>query len=100
MAKDVGGDQLAIIRIEGMHCHKCEAAIRTSLQRVKGVNEVEVDFASRQASVLFDPSQVKLTELMRVIDAAGYSATSMMTNSGRPSDHNAQVAPAGSVGSE
>ena len=24
MADDVGGDQLVIIRIEGMHCHKCE----------------------------------------------------------------------------
>ena len=31
MAEDVGGDQFVIIRIDGMHCHKCEQAIQKSL---------------------------------------------------------------------
>jgi copper chaperone CopZ len=54
MAEDVGGDQLVIIRIDGMHCHKCETAIQRSLTRLPGVHEVEVDFNSGQASVLYD----------------------------------------------
>src|SRR5437868_5385365 len=48
-----GSDQFVLIRIEGMHCHRCEQAIKKLLQRKPGVHEAEVDFASGQASILF-----------------------------------------------
>ena len=75
MSADVARDQLAVIRIEGMHCHKCEQAIQKALEGVAGVNEVEVDFASGQASVLFDRSKVAVSRLMEEVAAAGYRAT-------------------------
>jgi hypothetical protein len=31
MLPDVANDKLLLIKIEGMHCHKCEAAIRKAL---------------------------------------------------------------------
>lgn len=71
MAEDVGADQLVIIRIDGMHCHKCEHAIRKSLLRLEGVHEVEVDFPSGQASVLYDP-KLDVRELTGAIGDAGY----------------------------
>ena len=80
MAEDVGGDQLAIIRIEGMHCHKCELAIQKALARIPGVHEVEVDFPSGQASVLFDKNVVRLGSLLDAINASGYFAAGVMTN--------------------
>jgi copper chaperone CopZ len=76
MAKaDVSSDQLALIKIEGMHCHKCEVAIRKALSQNPGVHEVEVDFASGQASVLFDRSAVAISQLMESVTQAGYRAT-------------------------
>ena len=72
MAEDVGGDQLVIIRIDGMHCHKCETAIQRSLTRLPGVHEVEVDFNSGQASVLYDHSQVTVKDLTDAVTEAGY----------------------------
>lgn len=76
MAEDVSRDQLALIRIEGMHCHKCERTIQQALlQMDPGVHEVEVDFASGQASVLYDRSTVNVKQLMDTIEAAGYHAT-------------------------
>jgi len=75
MAHDVAHDQLAVIRIEGMHCHKCEASIRKSLAAQAGVHEVEVDFNTGQASVLFDPRAVPITRLMESVNQAGYRAT-------------------------
>jgi copper chaperone CopZ len=75
MPQDVGKDQLAIIRIEGMHCHKCEQAIRKALAVHPGVHEVEVDFNSGQASVLFDRGAVSINELMESVNSAGYRAT-------------------------
>ena len=75
MSADVSRDQLAVIRIEGMHCHKCEQTIRRSLGRFPGVHEVEVDFNSGQASVLFDRDAVNVKQLMDAVNDAGYRAT-------------------------
>ena len=72
---DVSGDQFALIKIEGMHCHRCEQAIQQALLALPGVHEVEVDFASGQASVLFDHSAVVVSQLIDSINAAGYRAT-------------------------
>ena len=72
MADDVGGDQLLIIRIEGMHCHKCDLAIQQALTRLPGVHEVEVDFNSGQASVLYDHTQVNVKDLTDAVTDAGY----------------------------
>jgi copper chaperone CopZ len=75
MSAEVERDQFAVIRIEGMHCHKCEQAIQKSLLRFAGVFEVEVDFNSGQASVLFDKESVTIKQLMDAVNEAGYRAT-------------------------
>jgi Cu+-exporting ATPase len=75
MANDVSRDQFALIRIEGMHCHKCEVAIRKSLMTFVGVHEVEVDFASGQASVLYNPRVASISQMMEAVNEAGYRAT-------------------------
>ena len=75
MTSDVGRDQFALIRIEGMHCHKCEVAIRKALTSFVGVHEVEVDFASGQASVLFNNRVATIAQMMEAVNEAGYRAT-------------------------
>jgi copper chaperone CopZ len=75
MAEFVGNDRLLLIKIEGMHCHKCEAAIRKAVSALPGVHEVEVDFPSRQASVLFDPSMVTVKELTLAVTNVGYKVS-------------------------
>ena len=75
MTGDISQDQFALIKIEGMHCHKCEQAIQKSLLRNPGVHEVEVDFATGQASVLFDQSAVCVAQLLESVKEAGYRAT-------------------------
>jgi copper chaperone CopZ len=75
MTADVSRDQFVLIRIEGMHCHKCEQAIKKALQGQPGVHEVEVDFNSGQASVLFDRGAVSVGKLMEAVTQAGYHAS-------------------------
>jgi copper chaperone CopZ len=79
MPEDVSGDQLALIKIEGMHCHKCEQTIRKALTQYPGVHEVEVDFPSRQASVLYDASQLTVNQLLEAVTEAGYRTTGFST---------------------
>ncbi len=80
MAAELEHDHLVVIRIEGMHCHKCEQAIQKSLKRLPGVNEVEVDFPTSQASVLFDPHAVTVQELMQAVEQAGYRSVGFTRN--------------------
>ena len=75
MEQEMIRDQFALIRVEGMHCHKCELAIKKSLQGHIGVHEVEVDFASGQASVIYNPRIVSIPQLMDAVKTAGYAAT-------------------------
>jgi len=72
MAEFVGNDRLLLIKIEGMHCHKCELAIQKALTAVPGVHEVEVDFPSKQASVLFDPAKATIKQLTQAVAKTGY----------------------------
>ena len=75
MSSDVARDQLALIRIEGMHCHRCEQSIQKALLRHRGVHEVEVDFNSGQASILYDRGSVGMDELTGAVREAGYRVT-------------------------
>ena len=80
MPQNVTQDRLVIIRIEGLHCHRCEETIRTALNRETGVNEVEVDFLSGQCSVLFDASAVSIGRLIEIIHATGYKTAGHVSN--------------------
>jgi len=72
MLQQPNGDEYVMLRIEGMHCHRCEQAIQRALKANPGVSEAEVDFASGQASVLYDPAQVKVRQLVDAVTQAGY----------------------------
>jgi copper chaperone CopZ len=80
MPEDVAHDDLAVIKVEGMHCHRCEQTIQRALASRPGVREVEVDFASGQASVLYDRNRITVRELMETVTQAGYRATGFTQN--------------------
>jgi copper chaperone CopZ len=75
MPGDVDSDQLLLIRISGMHCHKCEQRVQKALAAVSGVHEVEVDFNSRLASVLVSRASADTDELLQAVQEAGYEAS-------------------------
>ena len=67
-------DQLLLIWIEGMHCYRCEEQIVSAIGRLRGVNEVEVDFPSGLASVLYDGS-VSIQDMVNAVVGVGYRPT-------------------------
>lgn len=58
-------------RVEGMSCGHCEAAVRREVEKVGGVEAVEVDLDSKQVAVRgrFDDAAVR-----SAIENAGYEA--------------------------
>ena len=61
------------LEIGGMTCASCAARVEKKLNRLEGV-EATVNYATELASVRFDPEQHPLDELLRTVEAAGYTA--------------------------
>ena len=60
--------------IEGMTCASCATRVEKKLSRVEGVEVSAVNYATEEATVVYDPAQVEVDDLIEAVSAAGYSA--------------------------
>ena len=60
--------------VDGMTCASCAARVEKKLSRVGGVEESSVNYATEQATVVYDPRQIEVADLLEAVSAAGYSA--------------------------
>ena len=63
------------LAISGMHCSSCANIIERQLKKVPGVSQANVNFASQKASIVYDPSLAKITDLENAVAKAGYQAS-------------------------
>ena len=59
--------------LEGMTCASCATRIERKLNRLDGV-EATVNYATEQAAVTYDASEVSVDDLVAAVEAAGYHA--------------------------
>lgn len=60
--------------VEGIHCAACVWLIERALQPIPGVVSARVNLSGRRLHLRWDPSQVKLSELIRHLSSIGYAA--------------------------
>jgi Cu+-exporting ATPase len=60
------------IPIGGMGCASCALKIEKSVGGLAGVDSASVNFASETASIRYDPSKVRLSDIKKAIVDAGY----------------------------
>lgn len=58
--------------IRGMTCASCVARIENGLSKLNGVIEAKVNLATEKGSVIFNPTQVHLLDLVSSIKSLGY----------------------------
>ncbi len=61
--------------IEGMTCASCSAAIERTVRKQKGVESINVNLATNKASLVYDPSVIKLSQIKQAVEKAGYKAS-------------------------
>lgn len=66
--------QKTVLRISGMHCAGCVANVERALQAVPGVEEAVVNLTTGKAHVRYSEKGIKLSDLIRAVEAAGYQA--------------------------
>jgi copper chaperone CopZ len=65
----------ATLALEGMTCASCAMRIAKGLKKVAGVKDANVNLATEQAVVTYDPAQTNLEQMAQKVEAVGYMAT-------------------------
>ncbi|MFC6965088.1 heavy metal translocating P-type ATPase [Halocatena marina] len=64
----------AQLDIQGMSCANCSQTIMQAVEELDGVNEANINFATDEGRVEYDPEETSLAEIYTAIEDAGYSA--------------------------
>ncbi|MGQ9707493.1 MAG: heavy metal translocating P-type ATPase [bacterium] len=64
--------ETAILGVGGMHCAGCARTVEKLLTRLPGVVFAQVNFATEEAVVEFDPKETPIEKLKRAVADAGY----------------------------
>lgn len=59
--------------VQGMHCASCSTLIRKKLSKLTGVETMDVNYASEQATITFDPEKITVESMNNEIKPLGYS---------------------------
>lgn len=62
------------LKISGMSCAACSARVEKVLGRMDGVYSAVVNLASEKASVEYDSSKIKVSDIIKAVDSIGYKA--------------------------
>src|SRR6266496_885423 len=62
--------------VTGMTCASCANRIERGLKKVDGVETAQVNLASEQATITYDPQQVQPHDLAAAVEKAGYGVIS------------------------
>ncbi|MBD3206910.1 heavy metal translocating P-type ATPase [Candidatus Bathyarchaeota archaeon] len=63
------------LKIVGMTCAACVAAVEKALKKVEGVEEAVVNLATEKAFVRYDPQVVSILDLRQAVRDAGYDVS-------------------------
>ncbi len=62
------------LKIEGMTCAACARTVERVSNKLEGVKDANVNFASEKLNINFDENKVKVSDIQAVIEKAGYKA--------------------------
>jgi copper chaperone len=64
--------ETATIKVNGMRCGHCKAAVEKALGGVEGVSSVAVDLKEKSVEVQFNSSATNLDAIKEIIEDEGY----------------------------
>lgn len=63
------------LQVHGMTCALCSVTIEAALDKLAGVNSSSVSYATEKAIVNFDEEQAELQDIIKAIEALGFSVS-------------------------
>lgn len=65
----------ARFQISGMSCEGCVERVRKSVSSLPAISLVQIELATGNATVLYQPQKVSPRQIQKQIEAAGYAAS-------------------------
>ena len=65
-------NEQVVLKVGGMSCVSCEAAVTSALKALDGVVSVSVNLATETAYVTYNPTLTTIAEMKAAIESAGY----------------------------
>ncbi len=62
-----------VYKIKGMHCASCAVLITKTLQRTKGVSNVNANYGSERLLLEYDSAQIKIEDVHKLVRKLGYT---------------------------
>ena len=85
-AAGAGSTREVELNVSGMTCGSCAARVQKTLGRQPGVERADVNFATERATVVFDPAQVAVDDLVAAVGKIGYGLAPAQTTSEAPAE--------------
>jgi mercuric ion binding protein len=73
-AQTVAAEQTVTFTVDNMTCALCPVTVKRAMEGVEGVRAVEIDFAARTATVVFDSDATNADAIAAASANAGYPA--------------------------
>jgi len=70
--RPVNGLSEVFVQITNIHCSACVWLNEKVLSEMDGITFAQINFASGRAKIIFDPSKLKLSQILSTIRAIGY----------------------------
>ncbi|WP_224336497.1 heavy metal translocating P-type ATPase [Haloprofundus halobius] len=70
------------IEVRGMSCSNCSSTVTSAVEELDGVGEVNVNYATDEGTVEYDPDRVSLAEVYDAIERSGYDPVAEEVNVG------------------
>jgi Cu2+-exporting ATPase len=67
-------ERSATLILDGIRCAACLWLNERTLRRIPGVLSADINYATRRAQVAWDPSRIRLSEIIEAVRAVGYDA--------------------------
>jgi mercuric ion binding protein len=71
----LAASQTVTLDVKKMTCAVCPITVKKSLERVSGVQQIKVDYASKTVTVQFDDTVATPDKLTKATKDAGYPST-------------------------
>ncbi len=68
------GERTQVFNVDNMTCALCPITVRKAIEKVAGVKSVSADFATRTATVVYDPAIASIEAIAAASRDAGYPA--------------------------
>lgn len=74
--------QKACFKVEGMTCAACTVTTKVAINKLNGINDIDVSLENKSAVVNYDDSKTDAVKIKEKIDSVGYKATKRQCEEG------------------